>query len=101
MVVWRKFKRLAIIGGCAIAGASALADQDTIGLVAGLGQNNNPTLALVFPSSTSASLYDLSTSLKNLPGWGTSFEAFGCALNGTGSIGLVAGLGQNGNPALA
>ena len=103
MVVWRKFKSLAIIGGCAIAGTPASAEQGSIGLVAGLGQNDTaPALALVIPSSTSAALYDLSTSLTNLPGWGTDGVALGCSLNGTGSIGLVAGRGQNNLfPALA
>ena len=103
MVVWRKFKSLAIIGGCAIACTPASADQGSIGLVAGTGQNNSaPALALVIPSSTSAALYDLSPSLQNLPGWGTGGVADGCALNGTGSVGLVAGQGQDGfAPALA
>jgi Autotransporter beta-domain len=101
----RKTKRLAIIGiigGCAIAGAPASAGEGIIGLVGGEGQNSTPALALVVPSSSiSATLFDLSTSLDLLPSWGSAGKVFSCALNSSGSIGLVAGQ-QNGlHPSLA
>jgi outer membrane autotransporter protein len=87
-------------GGDSRALGCALNSTGSIGLVAGTGQNgSSAALALVIPSSTSATLYDLSLSLKNLPGWGSIGVVSGCALNSTGSIGLVAGAGQNGSSA--
>jgi outer membrane autotransporter protein len=104
MIIWRKFKSFGIIGviaGCAFAGAPAEAAEGIYGLVAGRGQNaSSPALALVIPSSTSAALYDLSTSLTNLPGWGNTHNASACALNSKGSLGLVGG-SNGGAPALA
>jgi autotransporter-like protein len=101
--MWRKFKSsaiLGILGGCAIAGMPASADQGSIGLVAGQGQNSTtPALALIIPSSTSATLYDLSAALNGLPGWtGPASAVNGCALS-SGGIGLVAGSAQNFNTA--
>ena len=79
------------VGSGASASGCALNDAGTLGLVAGYNYNMGIAgLAVVIPSGGTLAVYDFSTSLP----WGNG-NASSCALNGAGTLGLVAGYNRN------